>query len=322
MDGKLSPHVVIIGAGFGGLLATRTVARYPVRVTLVDRRNFHTFQPLLYQVATAGLSPGEIAAPIRWILRGYRNVQVLLGEVEDFDLARKIVKVRDGEISYDYLIVAAGASHAYFGHDEWEPLAPGLKTVEDAIEIRRRVLLAFELAEREAAETGRHAPLNFVVVGGGPTGVELAGTLAEIAHHVLKSEFHSIDPQRTRIVLLEGSPRVLPAYSEDLSCSAEEQLKHLGVEVHTNAMVTGMEAAAVLMGKTRLPAAVVLWAAGVAASPLGNKLGVTVDRAGRVLVNQDLSIPGHPEVFVIGDLAALRDEKGKMLPGLAPVAMQ
>src|SRR5215469_10454898 len=205
MDGKLSPHVVIIGAGFGGLLATRTVARYPVRVTVVDRRNFHTFQPLLYQVATAGLSPGEIAAPIRWILRGYRNVQVLLGEVEDFDLARKIVKLRDGEISYDYLVVAAGASHAYFGHDEWEPLAPGLKTVEDAIEIRRRVLLAFELA----------------------------GTLAEIAHHVLKSEFHSIDPQRTRIVLLEGGPRVLPAYSEDLSCSSEEQLKHLGVEVHT-----------------------------------------------------------------------------------------
>jgi NADH:ubiquinone reductase (H+-translocating) len=322
MDGKLSPHVVIIGAGFGGLLATRTVARYPVRVTVVDRRNFHTFQPLLYQVATAGLSPGEIAAPIRWIVRGYRNVQVLLGEVEDFDLARKIVKLRDGEISYDYLIVAAGASHAYFGHDEWEPRAPGLKTIEDAIEIRRRVLLAFELAEREAAETGRHAPLNFVVVGGGPTGVELAGTLAEIAHHVLKSEFHSIDPQRTRIVLLEGGPRVLPAYSEDLSYSAEEQLKHLGVEVHTNAMVTGMEAAAVLMGKTRLPAAVVLWAAGVAASPLGNKLGTTVDRAGRVLVNQDLSIPGHPEVFVIGDLAALQDEKGKMLPGLAPVAMQ
>jgi len=322
MDGKPSPHVVVIGAGFGGLLATRTLARYPVRVTVIDRRNFHTFQPLLYQVATAGLSPGEIAAPIRWILRGYRNVQVLLGEVEDFDLARKIVKLRDGDIPYDYLIVAAGASHAYFGHDEWEPLAPGLKTVEDAIEIRRRVLLAFELAERDAAETGRHAPLNFVVVGGGPTGVELAGTLAEIAHNVLKNEFHSIDPRRTRIVLLEGGPRVLPAYSEDLSRSAEEQLKHLGVEVHTNAMVTGIVPAAVLMGKTRLPAAVVLWAAGVAASPLGKKLGAPLDRAGRVLVNQGLSIPGHPEVFVIGDLASLTDEKGKMLPGVAPVAMQ
>jgi NADH:ubiquinone reductase (H+-translocating) len=322
MDGKPSPHVVVIGAGFGGLLASRMLARHPVRVTVIDRRNFHTFQPLLYQVATAGLSPGEIAAPIRWILRGYRNVQVLLGEVEDFDLARKIVKLRDGDISYDYLIVAAGASHAYFGHDEWEPLAPGLKTVEDAIEIRRRVLLTFELAEREAAETGSHAPLNFVVVGGGPTGVELAGTLAEVAHHVLKNEFHSIDPQRTRIVLLEGGPRVLPAYSEDLSRSAEEQLQHLGVEVHTNALVTGMEPAAVLMGKTRLPAAVVLWAAGVAASSLGKRLGTPLDRAGRVLVNQDLSIPGHPEVFVIGDLASLIDEQGKMLPGLAPVAMQ
>src|SRR5438477_143996 len=256
MDSKPSPHVVVIGAGFGGLLATRTLARYPVRVTLIDRKNFHTFQPLLYQVATAGLSPGEIAAPIRWILSGYRNVQVLLGEVQDFDLARKIVKLRDGDISYDYLIVAAGASHAYFGHDEWEPLAPGLKTVEDAIEIRRRVLLAFELAERDAAETGRHSPLNFVVVGGGPTGVELAGTLAEIARHVLKNEFHSIDPQHTRIVLLEGGPRILPAYPEDLSRSAEAQLRHLGVEVQTSAVVTGMQPAAVLIGKTRLPAAV------------------------------------------------------------------
>ena len=322
MDGKTTPHVVVIGAGFGGLLATRTLARYPVRVTLIDRKNFHTFQPLLYQVATAGLSPGEIAAPIRWILSGYRNVQVLMGEVQDLDLARKVVKLGDGDISYDYLIVAAGASHAYFGHDEWEPLAPGLKTVEDAIEIRRRVLLAFELAERDAAETGRHSPLNFVVVGGGPTGVELAGTLAEIARHVLKNEFHSIDPQRTRIVLLEGGPRILPAYPEDLSRSAEAQLRHLGVEVQTSAMVTGMQPAAVLIGKTRLPAAVVLWAAGVAASPLGTKLGTPIDRAGRVLVNPDLSIPGHPEVFVIGDLASLKDETGKMLPGVAPVAMQ
>src|SRR5437870_3000440 len=222
MDGKPSPHVVVIGAGFGGLLATRTLARYPVRVTLIDRKNFHTFQPLLYQVATAGLSPGEIAAPIRWILSGYRNVQVLMGEVQDLDLARKVVKLRDGDISYDYLIVAAGASHAYFGHDEWEPLAPGLKTVEDALEIRRRVLLAFELAERQAAsgkddKDKEHAQLNFVVVGGGPTGVELAGTLAEIARQVLANEFHSIDPKRTRIVLLEGGPRVLPAYPEDLS---------------------------------------------------------------------------------------------------------
>src|SRR5256886_2741036 len=204
MDSKPSPHVVVIGAGFGGLLATRALARYPVRVTLIDRKNFHTFQPLLYQVATAGLSPGEIAAPIRWILRGYRNVQVLLGEVQDFDLARKIVKLRDGDISYDYLVVAAGASHAYFGHGEWEPLAPGLKTVEDAIEIRRRVLLAFELAERDAAENGRHSPLNFVVVGGGPTGVELAGTLAEIARHVLKDESGKMLPGVAPVAMQEG----------------------------------------------------------------------------------------------------------------------
>src|SRR5438876_12058886 len=199
---KLTPHVVIIGGGFGGLMAARTLARSPVRITLIDRKNYHTFQPLLYQVATAGLSPGEIAAPLRWILRGRPNVQVLLAEVDDFDLSRRVVKLSGEEIPYDYLIVAAGATHAYFGHDEWEPLAPGLKTIEDAIEIRRRVLLAFELAERDAAETGRHSPLNFVVVGGGPTGVELAGTLAEIARHVPKNEFHSIDPQRTLIVLL------------------------------------------------------------------------------------------------------------------------
>src|SRR5881409_3960810 len=249
MDGKPSPHVVVIGAGFGGLLATRALARYPVRVTLIDRKNFHTFQPLLYQVATAGLSPGEIAAPIRWILRGYRNVQVLLGEVQDFDLARKIVKLRDGDISYDYLVVAAGASHAYFGHDEWEPLAPGLKTIEDALEIRRRVLLAFELAERQAASGEKQQRLNFVVIGGGPTGVELAGTLAEIARRVLADEFRSIDPKRTTIILLEGGPRILPAYSEDLSRSAEDQLKRLGMEVHTSALVTGIEPGAVHLGQ-------------------------------------------------------------------------
>src|SRR5438874_3873509 len=322
MDSKPSPHVVVIGAGFGGLLATRTLARYPVRVTLIDRKNFHTFQPLLYQVATAGLSPGEIAAPIRWILSGYRNVQVLMGDVQDLDLARKVVKLGDGDISYDYLIVAAGASHAYFGHDEWEPLAPGLKTIEDALELRRRILLAYELAERRAANGEEELPLNFVVVGGGPTGVELAGTLAEIARNVLAEEFRSIDPKRTRILLLEGGPRILPAYPEDLSQSAVEQLQRLGVEVQTSSMVTGVEPATVRMGEARLPAAVILWAAGVAASPLGKKLGVPVDRAGRVLVNPDLSIAGHPEVFVIGDLAALKDEHGKLLPGVAPVAIQ
>jgi NADH dehydrogenase len=322
MDQKSNPRVVIVGAGFGGLLAARTLARYPVQITLIDRQNFHTFQPLLYQVATAGLSPGEIAAPIRWIMRSRRNVEVLMSEVQDFDLSRRVVKLPDGEIPYDYLLVASGASHAYFGHDEWEPFAPGLKTIQDALEIRRRILLAFELAERQANREKEQVQLNFVVVGGGPTGVELAGTMAEIARKALSNEFRTIDPRKTRIVLLEGGPRVLPAYPEDLSRSAEEQLKRLGVEVHTSAMVTLVTPGAVHMGDTPLPAAVILWAAGVAASPLGKKLGGPVDRAGRVAVNPDLSLPGHPEVFVIGDLATLKDENGKMLPGVAPVAMQ
>ncbi|HWY58890.1 MAG TPA: NAD(P)/FAD-dependent oxidoreductase [Terriglobales bacterium] len=322
MNVKPVPQVVIIGGGFGGLNAALRLAHYPVRITLIDRRNHHTFQPLLYQVATAGLSPGEIAAPIRWIFGGRHNVEVLLGEVQDFDVNRRVVKLADRDLPYDYLIVAAGASHAYFGHDEWEPLAPGLKTVEDALEIRRRVLLAFELAEREAASGRGQVQLNFVIVGGGPTGVELAGTLSEIARRALTDEFNSIDPKHTRIILLEGGPRILPAYPEDLSRSAEEQLHGLGVEVHTSTMVTGVEPAAVRMGSTSLSAAVILWAAGVAASPLGKKLGVAVDRAGRVLVNSDLSIPGHPEVFVIGDLAALKDKTGQMVPGVAPAAIQ
>ncbi len=322
MDQKTRPRVVIIGAGFGGLLAARTLAKYPVQITLIDRQNFHTFQPLLYQVATAGLSPGEIAAPIRWIMRNHRNVEVLMSEVQGFDLSRRMVKIEDGEVSYDYLIVAAGASHAYFGHDEWEPFAPGLKTIEDALEIRRRVLLAFELAERQADTDKEQVQLNFVVVGGGPTGVELAGTLAEISRQVLANEFRTIDPKKTRILLLEGGPRILPAYPSDLSRSAEEQLRQLGVEVQTSAMVTLIEAGAVHVGGTRLPAAVILWAAGVAASPLGKMLGAPVDRAGRVLVNPDLSIPGNPNVFVIGDLAALKDEHGHWLPGLSPVAIQ
>jgi NADH dehydrogenase len=321
-SGERKPNVVVIGAGFGGLQAARAMARYPVQVTLIDRRNHHTFQPLLYQVATAGLSPGEIAAPIRWIVRGQRNIEVLMEEVQGFDLERRTVKLLDRDLSYDYLIVATGASHAYFGHEEWEPLAPGLKSVEDALEIRRRVLLAFELAERAATDNEAQFPLNFVVVGGGPTGVELAGTLAEIARYALENEFRGIDPANTKIILLEGGPRVLAAYPEDLSESAEEQLRELGVEVHTSAMVTKIEPAAVYMGDTAIPSAVTLWAAGVAASPLGKKLGVPLDRAGRVLVNPDLSLPGHREVFVIGDLAALKDEKGKWLPGVAPVAMQ
>jgi NADH dehydrogenase len=322
MDQKNKPRVVIVGAGFGGLLTARTLAYYPVQITLVDRQNFHTFQPLLYQVATAGLSPGEIAAPIRWIMRNYHNVEVLMSEVQDFDLSRHVVKLEDEEVAYEYLIVAAGASHAYFGHDQWEPLAPGLKTIEDALEIRRRVLLAFELAERRAAGNKQQVQLNFVVVGGGPTGVELAGTLAEISRQVLANEFRSIDPKRTRIMLLEGGTRILPAYPEDLSLSAQEQLRHLGVEVRTSALVTCVEPGAVELGETKIPAAVILWAAGVAASPLGKKLGAPVDRAGRVLVNPDLSIPGHQEVFVIGDLAALKDKDGKWLPGVSPVAIQ
>lgn len=317
-----TPRVVVVGAGFGGLEAARALAKLPVRVTIVDRKNHHTFQPLLYQVATAGISPAEIAAPVRWILRGRKNVEILLGEVVDFDLRRRIVKLPDLEISYDYLIVAAGAAHSYFGHDEWEPLAPGLKTIEDALEIRRRVLLAFELAEKRAVAGEPPSDLNFVIVGAGPTGVELAGTLAEISRQVLRDEFASIDPKHTRILLLEGGPRILPAYAPDLSQSAVRQLEKLGVEVRAPAMVTRIVPGAVWVGDERIPAAVVLWAAGVAASPLGKKLGAQVDRAGRVLVNGDLSLADHPEVFVIGDLANLKDEHGNLLPGVAPVAMQ
>src|SRR5580692_4762438 len=322
MTSQSIPRIVIVGSGFGGLNAAQSLAHLPVHITVIDRQNFHTFQPLLYQVATAGLSPGEIAAPIRSILRSRKNVAVFMAEVTGFDLARRVVKTSDSEVPYDYLIVAAGAAHSYFGHDEWEPYAPGLKTIEDALEIRRRVLLAFELAERQAASGEPATPLNFVVVGGGPTGVELAGTLAEISRHALTHEFRSIDPARTHILLLEGGPRVLPAYAEDLSRSAEEQLKQLGVEVRTSTVVTQVEAGAVDIGHTRLPATVVLWAAGVAASPLGKKLTGAVDRAGRVPVEPDLSLPGHPEVFVIGDLAAAKDKAGKMLPGVAPVAIQ
>jgi len=316
------PRVVIVGAGFGGLNAARSLGNAPVQITVIDHKNFHTFQPLLYQVATAGLSPGEIAAPIRSILRSHKNIEVLMGDVIGVDLEKRVVETADSSIPYDYLVVAAGATHSYFGHDEWEPYAPGLKTIEDALEIRRRVLLAFELAERQAASGEAEAPLNFVVIGGGPTGVELAGTLAEISRYALAHDFRSIDPARTHILLLEGGPRVLPTYAEDLSRSAEEQLKHLGVEVRTSTLVTQVEAGAVQFGTTRIPATVILWAAGVAASPLGKILTRDVDRAGRVPVQPDLTLAGHPEVFVIGDLAAAKDEKGKLLPGVAPNAIQ
>jgi NADH:ubiquinone reductase (H+-translocating) len=316
------PRIVVVGAGFGGLEAARNLARLPVQITLIDRRNHHTFQPLLYQVATAGISPGEIAAPIRWILRGRKNIEIIMDEVVGFDLTRKTVQLPDLEIPFDYLIVASGAQHSYFGHDEWEPFAQGLKTVEDALEIRRRVLLAFELAEKQVASGGPQAMLTFAIVGGGPTGVELAGTLAEIAHKVLQDEFRSIDPKRTRILLLEGGPRILPTYAPDLSQSAVRQLQHLGVEVRAPAMVTRIEPGAVWIGAERVPAAVILWAAGVAASSLGKKLGAPTDRAGRVMVNADLTIPNYPHVFVIGDLATLKDKHGNPLPGVAPVALQ
>jgi NADH dehydrogenase len=321
MNGKSTHRVVIVGSGFGGLNAAKALAGADVKITVIDKKNHHTFQPLLYQVATAGLSPGEIAEPIRSILRRDKNVEVLMMEVTGFDLERKVVQTADQEIPYDSLIVAAGASHAYFGHDEWRTLAPGLKTIEDALEIRRRVLLAFELAERQAAAGETVEPLNFVVVGAGPTGVELAGTLAEICRHSLAPDFRLTDPRQTRIHLIEGGPHVLPAYPQDLSRSALEQLQRLGVEVQTSAMVTQIEAGAIYTGETRIKADIILWAAGVAASSLGKKLGVPVDRAGRVLVEPDLSVPGHPEVFVIGDLASLKDKTGKLLPGVAPVAI-
>src|SRR5580693_5549695 len=322
MNGKATHRVVIVGAGFGGLNAATALAGADVNITVIDQKNYHTFQPLLYQVATAGLSPGEIAEPIRSILHRHKNIQVLMAEVTGFDLERRVVHIADQDVPYDSLIVAAGASHAYFGHDEWETLAPGLKTIEDALEIRRRVLLAFELAERRASAGELSDPLNFIVVGAGPTGVELAGTLAEICRHSLAHDFRSIDPSRARIHLIEGGPHVLPAYPEDLSRSALEQLQRLGVEVLTSTMVTNVEPGMIYMGKTRMNAAVILWAAGVAASPLGKKLGVPIDRAGRVQVKPDLTVPNHPEVFVIGDLAALKDATGKLLPGVAPVALQ
>jgi len=322
MTSSEAPRVLVVGAGFGGLSAASTLAKGPVQVTIVDRKNHHTFQPLLYQVATAGLSPGEIASPIRSILRRHNNVEVLMSEVSAFDLERRVVRGSESEISYDYLIIAAGAGHSYFGHQDWEVFAPSLKTIEDAIEIRSRILLAFELAERRAVAGLPPLPLNFVIVGAGPTGVELSGALAEICHHALTHEFRTIDPAHSHILLIEGGPKVLASYSDDLSKSALEQLRRLGVDVRLSTMVEKIEPGAVYFGDTRMDAAVVLWAAGVAASPLGRKLGLPVDRDGRVIVNPDLSIPDHREVFVIGDMAALKDEHGNLLPGVAQVAIQ
>jgi NADH dehydrogenase len=313
--------VVILGGGFGGLNAARALRRADVRVTVVDRQNHHLFQPLLYQVATAALNPADIASPIRRILRGQKNAEVLLADVVGIDAGRKVVTLADGEVPYDYLIVATGATHSYFGRDEWEDYAPGLKSIEDALEIRRRVLLAFEVAERETDETQRRAWMTFVVVGAGPTGVELAGTLAQVARKTLARDFRHIDPTSARVLLLEGGDRVLPAYVPELSASARQQLERLGVEVQTGRMVTGLDREGVDVGDERIPARTILWAAGVAASPLARSLGVPLDRAGRVMVNPDLTVPGHPEISVVGDLMHL-EQGGHLIPGVAPAAMQ
>jgi NADH:quinone reductase (non-electrogenic) len=316
------PQVVIIGGGFGGLYAARALKRAPAQIVLIDRRNHHVFQPLLYQVAMAALSPGDIASPIRWILRRQKNIEVLLAEARAIDVTSKRVMLTDGELSYDFLIVAAGATHAYFGHDDWPQRAPGLKTLDDALEMRRRVLLAFERAEREPNAERRRALLTFVLVGGGPTGVELAGALAEISRHSLARDFRHFDPGSARILLIEAGPTVLSTFPLPLREAARRDLERLGVQVMTGAAVTDVRDGAVVVGGQRIEAATILWAAGVAASPLAATLGARLDRAGRVFINPDLTIGGHQEVFVIGDLAVLAGDDGKPLPGVAQVAIQ
>lgn len=314
-------RVVVLGGGFGGLNAARALRRDPVSVTLIDRQNHHLFQPLLYQVATAALNPSDIASPIRRILRHHENVEVLLANVEKVDVANRQVVLDNGVVTYDYLIVATGASHSYFGHDEWSAFAPGLKSIEDALVIRRRVLFAFEAAERESEPELRAKWLTFVVIGGGPTGVELAGALIEIAHYALAKDFRHIDPRQARVILLEGTARVLPSYVPELSEKARQQLEALGVEVRTSTTATAIDAEGVTLGSERLAARTVLWAAGVAASPLGRTLGAPLDKAGRVRVNADLTLPGSENVYVIGDLASV-EQDGKLVPGVAPAAMQ
>jgi len=315
------PHIVILGGGFAGLSATRALARAPVRVTLVDRHNHHLFQPLLYQVATAGLSAPSIAAPLRQILRRQRNVTVLMDEVTGIDLAQRRVQLTRERLDYDRLLVATGAAHAYFGHDDWAADAPGLKSLDDALAIRRRVLTAFERAEQEDDPGRRQAWLNFVVVGGGATGVELAGTLAEIARHTLHGEFRRAQPRAANILLVEAGPRVLAAFDPALSAKAQRQLERLGVQVRLGQAVTAVDGDGVTLGNERVAARTTLWAAGVAASPLGRMLGTPLDRAGRVQVQNDLSLPGHPDVFVLGDLAAVQQD-GRPVPGVAPAAKQ
>src|SRR5437762_5625936 len=316
------PHVVIVGGGFGGLEAAKKLGREAVRVTVIDRTNHHLFQPLLYQVATAALSPAEIAAPIRGILSDFSNTELILEEVKAVNVAAKTVNIGDREIAYDYLILATGARHSYFGHDEWEKLAPGLKSVEDAVAIRRRLLLAFEYAEKITDEAAKKAAMTFVVIGGGPTGVEMAGAIAEIARYSLDKDFKHIDPSSARVVLVEGDQRVLSAFPEDLSLKAMDQLKELGVEVHTGIHAKNLTEEGLQVGDEFIPCRVKIWAAGNTASFVGKTTGAPVDKVGRVIVNEDLTIPGHPEVQVIGDLANFSHRDGKPLPGVSPVAMQ
>jgi NADH dehydrogenase len=316
------PRIVIVGGGFGGLAAAKALGRAPVSVTLVDRRNHHLFQPLLYQVATAGLGAIDIAEPIRRILRRQANTTVLLAEVTGIDIAARTVDLAGGEpLPYDHLIVAAGAGHAYFGHDEWEPYAPGLKTIDDALEIRRRILRAFEHAELARSDAERRFWLTITVVGGGPTGAELAGAIAELARHTLARDFRQFDPKETHVLLVEAGDRILPTYPPSLSRKAQVQLERLGVDVRTGAAVTGIDAGGVDLDGERVPTGTVVWAAGVAASPLGASLGTPLDRQGRVVVTPDLSIPDHPEVAVIGDLAAVPGD-GEPVPAVAPAAIQ
>ncbi len=316
------PRVVIVGAGFGGLEAAKKLACQDVRVTVIDRTNYHLFQPLLYQVATAALSPADIAAPVRAILSRWNNMEVILAEVESVDIEAKKIKTTDLEIPYDFLILATGARHSYFGHNEWEKLAPGLKSLEDAIELRRRLLMAFEYAEKITDEAARKAAMTFVIIGGGPTGVEMAGAIAEIARYTLAKDFRHIDPSQARVILIEGEPRLLASFPEDLSASAMKQLVDLGVEVRTSVRATNLTETGLQVGDEFIPCRVKIWAAGNNASFVGKTLGVPIDRVGRVMVNDDLTIPGHPEVQVIGDLANFSHQTGQPLPGVSPVAMQ
>ena len=316
------PKVVIVGAGFGGLEAAKALSRVAVDVTVIDRQNHHCFQPLLYQVATAALSPAEIAWPIRHILRQQRNATVLMAQVSGIDLAGRFVQTGAGPISYDYLVIATGATHSYFGHDDWVDFAPGLKRIEDATRIRRSILLAFEQADLAHDDAERQRLLTFVIVGGGATGVEMAGAIAEIARQTLAKDFRRIDPRSSRIILLEAGPRVLPTLPEDLSAYAERTLTRMGVDVRTSTRVTNCDRRGVDLDRGRIDASTIIWAAGIVASPAARWLGAEHDPAGRVLVRPDLSVPNHPEIFVIGDAAAARDEKGAMAPGVAPAAKQ